>query len=117
MMNGFKPLENWNRFIRDVTLVYGSVPSAFYNYYANIHPKTERQYYAQSWLRGVSPWYDSWMVNRSLDERNRNTRQYYNVQFSDITYPHLSGILSGNTIKQYGSTAWTFSKNLSRLYK
>lgn len=116
-MNGIYPLKSWNRFVYDYSKVLDASANAWWNYWTDIHPKSETQYQQQMFLRGISPWYDTWMVNRSVDERNRHTRDLYNLNFGDITYPHLSGVLSENTTKQYGSTAWQFSKNMSRLYR
>lgn len=116
-MNGLRPLDYVNKAIQ-----YGVKWDRFlggyvWDYYTSIHPKSESQYQTQMFLRGVSPWYDSWMVSRSTDERNRNLRGMYGINFSDVTYPHLSGVMSENTTKMVGSASWQFSKNLANLYK
>lgn len=116
-MYGINPLREYNKFVGLYAGMSHALTNTVWKFWNDIHPRTESQYKAQMFLRGVLPWYDSWMVNRSADERNRNTRGMYNVGFSDITYPHLSGITSENTTKMLGGASWTFSKNMARLYK
>lgn len=87
------------------------------SYWTNIHPHSESQFKAQRFLAGVNPWYGSWMESRSMDERNRVTRKQYGLRFGDITYPWLSGLTSANESRSIGSGSWSFSRNMSRLYR
>lgn len=84
-----------------------------------IYPN-ESEYASQSFWKGVNPWYANWLESRSLDAQNRTVREYYNLDWNDITYPHLSSVSGGNTARSMGQLArssWQFSKNLHRLYR
>lgn len=87
-----------------------------WNYWFDTHPKTETQYNRQRFLAGIIPWYGEWMRSSSETERNRHTRDVYGVGWSDIQYPWLSGVTSGNQYQTAGSGSWQFSKNIGRLY-
>lgn len=104
---GFNRALRWDKFLVDYA----------WNFYTGIHPKSESQYRVQQFLAGFSYRYNNWMVARSLDERNRVTREQYGIRFGDITYPWLSGLTSANESKSIGSATWTFSENLTRLYR
>lgn len=111
--------DTWNRFRRGAWnyQLSGRFFHDAWNYFTDIHPKTEGQYNDQKFFAGMFPYYGNWMQSRSQDERNRHTREQYSLDWSDIRYPWLSGVTSGNTSNVYGSASWQFSKNLSRLYR
>lgn len=111
---------DFNTYYRLKSYVWGHSPQIYgglWDYYTNIHPKTETQFRAQKFLAGGIPFYGAWMQSRSQDERNYNTSELYGIKFSDIKYPWLSGLTSANESQVLGSATWQFSKNISRLYR
>ena len=112
--------NKWDAFVRGWRHIAlsGKMRDPLWNYFTDIHPKTEGQYRDQKFFAGWNSYYSNWMQSRSQDERNYNTRQQYGIDWSDIDYPWLSGISGGNTAQALGSFAgWQFSKNISRLYR
>lgn len=96
---------------------YDNYSPTHWNYWFDTHPKTETQYNRQRFLAGIFPWYGEWMRGSSEDERNRHNRDAYGIGWSDIQYPWLSGVTSGNRYQTAGSASWQFSKNAHRLYR
>lgn len=112
--------RQWDGFVRGFRTLEtsGKLWQGLWNYFTDIHPKTEGQYRNQQFFAGWNPYYSNWMYARSQDERNNHTRKLYGLDWSDIQYPWLSGVTSGNEAKSLGSAAsWQFSKNISRLYR
>lgn len=112
--------NKWRRFTDGVRRLElsGKLYKGLWNYFTDIHPKTEGQYRNQKFLAGWNSYYSNWMYARSQDERNNNTRKQYGLVWSDIQYPWLSGVTSANEAQSLGSAAnWQFSKNISRLYR
>lgn len=90
-----------------------------YNWLTDIHPKNWDQWRHQQTTKGLLPWYGDWMVARSNDERNANTRDMYGIDISNIKYPWLSDVMSNNAdavSSSIGRRTWTFSKNMAGLY-
>lgn len=88
-----------------------------FDYYSDIHPKTEKQYNDQQYISGIVPGYRDWMVGRSSSEKSQHTRDYYNIKWSDITYPWLSDISGGNGNAAVGKGMLQFSRNMTSLYR
>lgn len=100
-------------------------PTDFWKYfdlkYWTDKPQSESQFKDQQTLDTMFPWLGLGNFHRSSEqaEKNANTMQLYNLSFSDIKYPWLSGITSTSGEARglaYGSVL-TVSKNLSRLYR
>lgn len=87
------------------------------DYLFDIHPKTRGQYEYQKFVAGIIPQYGSYMTGKSQTAKGSNTMQMYGIEFSDITYPWLSGLSGGNEYTTAGSAGWQFSKNVASLYK
>lgn len=81
------------------------------------HPKTASQFTNQYMLGAIFEPYKAYMVAKSLDEKNKNTMDLYNLSFKDIKYPWLSGLNTNNASASLARSTWQFSRNMSRLYK
>lgn len=113
-MIGYNPLDYVNRYIQFSLARH----KAYWNALWNIHP-SKGQWNYQQHIAGLDPTglYERYMVARSKDEKTSKTLDYYNLDWSDITYPWLSDLSGGNTQKVLGSATWQFSQNMKRLYR
>lgn len=109
-MIGFNP-KIWIKYVE-------TRRKAVLDYFTDIHPKTQEQFRHQQFFAGWNPLYSGWMQSRSQDERNSNTLQQYGITWSDIRYPWLMGLSTGNTANSLGSVSnWMYSKNVGLLYR
>lgn len=93
-----------------------STDQNLFDYYADLHPKTESQFRDQKFLAGISDNYRYWMSGRADDEYNAGIRDMYDLSFSDITHPWRSEVSGGSGSQALGRGVLTFSRNMTSLH-
>lgn len=92
---------------------------SIYNYFSDIHPKSEFQFRMQQGLSQmpfIGGAYGNWMTQRSVNERNNQYRTNVGLEWGDIKRPWIASSVQGNPVAGLSSLTPQVSENLKELY-
>lgn len=91
-----------------------------WDYWFDIHPRSETQYRRQQAIAGIpiiGDWYSQHMRAKSDAELQKENMERLGIHFDDIKRPWSASLMSPNVNASYVRGADIVSKNLNRLYK